>query len=71
MTEMTEETEKAEITKMTEETRDVVLVIEGLPPVTQDEISTIIDDFGRMVLAYCGGEIKTAVLNEANTEIEI
>ena len=58
-------------TKMTEETRDVVLVVEGLLPVTQDEISAVVDDFGQMVSEYCGGDIKTAVLNEADAEIEI
>lgn len=58
-------------TKMTEETRDVVLVVEGLLPVTREEINAIIDDFGQMVDEYCGGDIKTAVLNEADVEIEI
>lgn len=58
-------------TKMTEETRDVVLVVEGLLPVTREEINAIIDDFSQMVDKYCGGDIKTAVLNEANSEIEI
>ncbi len=56
---------------MTEETRDVVLVVEGLLPVTQDEISEVVDDLGQMVDEYCGGDIKTAVLNEVNAEIEI
>jgi lysyl-tRNA synthetase class 2 len=58
-------------TKMTEETRDIVLVIEGLPPITQNEISAVIDDLAQMVHEHCGGDIETAVLNEANVEIEI
>ena len=58
-------------TKMTEETRDVVLVVEGLLPVTQDEISAVVDDLSQMVSEYCGGDIMTAVLNEVNAGVEI
>ncbi len=58
-------------TKMTEKTRDVVLVVEGLPPVSQAEISALIDELGQMVKVYCDGDIETAVLNEANVAIEI
>ncbi len=56
---------------MTEKTRDVVLVVEGLPPVSQAEISALIDELGQMVKVYCDGDIETAVLNEANVAIEI
>lgn len=58
-------------TKMTEETRDVVLVVEGLPPVTGEEMETIITDLSQIVNDQCGGEIKRSVLNEARTEIEV
>lgn len=58
-------------TKMTEETRDVVLVVEGLPPVTGEEMETIINDLSQMVNDHCGGEIKRAVMNEARAEIEV
>lgn len=58
-------------TKMTEETRDVVLVVEGLPPVTGEEMETIINDLSLMVNDHCGGEIKRAVMNEARAEIEV
>jgi len=58
-------------TKMKEETRDVVLVVEGLPPVTREELNAALDDLSQMIVEYCGGEIRTAVLDEVNTEVEI
>ncbi len=58
-------------TKMTEETRDVVLVVEGLPPVTKQEILGILDDFRQLVIKYCGGEEETVVLDQNIRETEI
>lgn len=58
-------------TKMTEETRNVVLVVEGLPPVTREELNAALDDLSQMIVEYCGGEIRTAVLDEVDTEVEI
>ena len=58
-------------TKMKEETREVVLVVEGLPPVTREELNAALDDLSQMIVEYCGGEIRTAVLDEVNTEVEI
>jgi len=58
-------------TKMTEETKDVILVIEALPPVTREELEEIEEDLSRLITEYCGGEIRTAILDEAKREIEI
>jgi len=58
-------------TKMTEETRDVVLVVEGLPPVTREEIEKAGKDLALLIEKYCGGEIKRDVLDEKKTEIEM
>lgn len=58
-------------TKMTEETRDVVLVIEGLPPVTEQEIAGILDDFKQLIIKCCGGEAETVVLDQDIRETEI
>jgi lysyl-tRNA synthetase class 2 len=53
---------ECEKTKMTEETQDVLLVSEGLPPVTEEEISRIAADLKGMICQYCGGEAEVAVL---------
>ena len=58
-------------TKMTEETKDVVLVSEGLPPFTQAEIQEIVGDLSGLVKNYCGGEMETAILNQTRRELGI
>ncbi|MBW3004790.1 hypothetical protein KY310_03080 [Candidatus Woesearchaeota archaeon] len=57
--------------KMTEETKNVTLVVEGLPPVTKEEIDQIIKELAELVQKYCGGEAKTVILNKENPEVEI
>jgi DNA/RNA-binding domain of Phe-tRNA-synthetase-like protein len=58
-------------TKMTEETRDVVLVVEGLPPVTEQEMDGILDDFRQLIIKHCGGEVETVVLDQDIRETKI
>jgi DNA/RNA-binding domain of Phe-tRNA-synthetase-like protein len=58
-------------TKMTEESRDVLLVSEGLPPVTAEEMERIVADLAQMVGKYCGGETRREVLNAEKTHIEL
>ena len=58
-------------TKMTEETKEVILVIEALPPVTREELEEVEEDLSRLITEYCGGEIRAAVLDEGKSEIEI
>jgi len=62
---------ECEKTKMTEETKDVVLVVEGLPAVTGEDVKMILEDLSVLVKEYCGGETRIAVLNEAKREVEI
>jgi lysyl-tRNA synthetase class 2 len=58
-------------TKMTEETKDVILVVEALPPVTREELDEVVEDLSRLITEYCGGEIRTDILDEGKREIEI
>ena len=62
---------ESEKTKMTEETQDVLLVSEGLPPVTAEEIEQIITDLSRIIQKYCSGETAVDVLDVANSESEL
>jgi len=50
--------------KMTEESKNVTLVIEGLPPVTKEDIKEIVKKLGELVQNFCGGEISTKILNK-------
>jgi lysyl-tRNA synthetase class 2 len=58
-------------TKMTEDTKDVILVVEALPPVTREELGEIMENLSRLITEYCGGEIRTAILDEGKRETEI
>ena len=50
-------------TKMTETTTDVVLVVEGLPPVGRADAELILSDLEEMVLVSCGGSSASSVLD--------
>ncbi len=58
-------------TKMTEKTKDVILVVEALPPVTREELDEVEEDLSRLILKYCGGEIRTDILDDGKREIEV
>ncbi|NCO97386.1 MAG: hypothetical protein GW780_02715 [Candidatus Aenigmarchaeota archaeon] len=53
---------------MTEDTKNLALVIEGLPPVTRDEIEKIISELGEMIKKFCGGEITAKILSKDQNE---
>lgn len=55
--------------KMTEEIKNVALVVEGLS-MTKDEVQEIVDELRDLVQKYCGGEIKTYILNSPNPKIQ-
>lgn len=57
--------------KMTEETKNVALVVEGLPPVTKEEIRQIIDELSDLIQKFCHGDIKTFILDSSAPETEI
>lgn len=57
--------------KMTEQTKNITLVVEGLSPVTKEEVQTIVEELGQLVEKFCGGEISINILNAENKEIEI
>jgi len=58
-------------TKMTEETKDVILVVEALPPMTKEELDEVEEDLSRLITKYCGGEIRADILDNGKREIEV
>ncbi|MFC2169424.1 B3/4 domain-containing protein [Acidobacteriota bacterium] len=58
-------------TKMTEDTTDIILLAEGLPPMTEEDGRVVIDDLSGMIKKYCGGETMVQMLSESKQEIEI
>jgi DNA/RNA-binding domain of Phe-tRNA-synthetase-like protein len=62
---------EADRTKFTEGTKNCILVIEGLSPVTKEEIETAAKELKEMIENYCGGKLAYSVLDKASSEIEI
>jgi DNA/RNA-binding domain of Phe-tRNA-synthetase-like protein len=62
---------EADRTKLTPDTKNCILVIEGLPPITRDEIETATGELKEMVEKYCGGRLKYSVLDGMNPKVEI
>ena len=56
--------------KMTEDTRNVALVVEGIFPMTKEEVKKTIEELGGLVTRICGGEIESSILDSSNPEIE-
>ena len=57
--------------KMTETTKNVILVVEGLPPVSHIAAQEIIDELAELVKKYCGGDISKNILDIRRQEIEM
>jgi DNA/RNA-binding domain of Phe-tRNA-synthetase-like protein len=61
---------EADRTKFTEGTKNCILVIEGLPPITREEIENATKELMEMVEKYCGGSLKYSVMDKMNSQME-
>lgn len=62
---------EADRTKLTEQTKNCIAVIEGLPPVTETEISAALEDLQRYVQEYCGGNVVSTMLDHTHQQTGI
>ena len=62
---------EADRTKLTEETKNCFLVIEGLLPVTGQEIETATKELKELVQKFCGGNITYEILDERQPETDL
>ncbi len=62
---------EADRTKLTEKTKNCFLVIEGLLPVTKQEIETATIDLKELVQRFCGGNVSHLILDERKTETDL
>ena len=62
---------EADRTKFTEDTKNCFLVIEGLPPVTTQEIENATKELKELVQKFCGGNITYKILNEKQPETDL
>jgi len=62
---------EADRTKLTEETKNCILVIEGLSPAAaKEEIEKATIELEQLVKKHCGGQTKRALLDQNQNEIE-
>ena len=57
-------------TKITEETKDVILYVEGLHPVTKTKIKEICKELADLIKTFCKGETDYFILNKKNSSVE-
>lgn len=62
---------EADRTKLTEETKNAVLVIEGLPPVGKEQVTIALDKLRELIEKFCGGEIRSFILDKSQTEVDL
>jgi len=62
---------EAERTKLTEDSKNVVLVIECLPPATWEVTEAALTELRDLVEKHCGGELRTAILERKGNEAGI
>lgn len=60
---------EADRTKLTEDTKNCILVIEGLSPVTKEEIEAATKELKELVEKYCGGSVSHHLLDTNNNEV--
>ena len=62
---------EADRTTLTEATSRAILVVEGLPPATREEVSAAVEELARRVRERCGATVVTAILDRDRPELEL
>ncbi len=58
-------------TRITEDTKNAILYVEGLKPVTEKELKNILAELADLIQSFLGGETSFFILNKDKREIEI
>jgi DNA/RNA-binding domain of Phe-tRNA-synthetase-like protein len=61
---------EAERTKLTRETRNAVLVLEALPPITAEDLGGALGELKRLISLHCGGNLSDALLDASSPTLE-
>lgn len=62
---------EAERTKLNLETRNAILVMEALPPITGEDLGSALGELKKQISQHCGGVLSDAILDAALPTIEI
>ena len=57
---------EAERSKLTENTKRAVLVVEALPPVTEDELRSVLTDLAELAGRFCGATATQHIISPAS-----
>lgn len=57
-------------TKITENTKNIILYVEGLPPVTKKKLTEVCKEMAEVITTFCGGESEYFILDMGNPEAE-
>ena len=60
---------EAERTKLTEKTRNAILVLEAVPPISHEELEAAAKELERLVLEHCGGQARVELLDRQRPEV--
>ncbi len=60
---------QAEFTKLEGKTTYAAINIDGLPPVSRDDVNAIMQDLGNLVTIYCGASIEMKILSQDSPSI--
>ena len=55
--------------KITEETKNALIFIDGLPPVSKNNVSRILNEMAELTGMFCGGKSKQYILSVLNNRI--
>ncbi len=58
-------------TKLTKQTKNAVIVIEGVLPVGRDQVETALSDLAGLVKQHCSAEVETKILDSQDTEFSL
>ncbi len=62
---------EADRTKLTARTKNAVLVVEALPPASRADVEAATDELAELVRVYCGGAVRTAVLDASHLSVPL
>ncbi|MDP7610326.1 MAG: phenylalanine--tRNA ligase beta subunit-related protein [Candidatus Woesearchaeota archaeon] len=57
-------------TRITENTKNAILYVEGIPPVTKKELEKLLNELKSLIKLHCGGDITPFILTKTNPTAE-
>jgi DNA/RNA-binding domain of Phe-tRNA-synthetase-like protein len=60
---------EADRTKLTDETRNAVLVLEAIPPITTEELEAAAHELARRIEDHCGGSVAEELVDRERPEV--